>query len=120
MYYKISTVDDNKRVGLIWAAIAVFTGVAILLGIIFPDIFKFWGCVGVFLTCIGITSMIIDKIMGKIGFPWTSTISILIGLLLIIVNVVCRSIGNIGIIAGATGLIIVGIMAGVSIALRKR
>ncbi len=115
----ITTINNNKRVGLIWAAIAIFVGIAILLGVLYPTIFKFWGCVGVFLAGGGITSFIIDKVMKRPGLPWVSIIVTIIGAILIIVNVIFPTLGNIGIILGAVALIIVGILAGITIARRK-
>ncbi|HJJ36167.1 MAG TPA: hypothetical protein O0X27_03195 [Methanocorpusculum sp.] len=115
----ITIVNDNKRVGLIWAAIAVFAGIAILLGALPQTHYPFWGCVGVFLAGSGVSALIIDLVMQKPGFPWVSTISIIIGGILIIANIISPAIGSLGIVLGAVALIIVGIIAGITIARRK-
>ena len=115
----ITIVNDNKRIGIIWAAIAVFAGIAILLGVLPATQYPFWGCVGVFLAGFGVSALIIDQIMHKPGFPWVSIASIILGAILILVNIICPTIGNLGIVLGAVALIIIGIVAGINIARRK-
>jgi len=115
----ITIVNDNKRIGLIWAAIAVFAGIAILFGVLPETHYPFWGCVGIFLAGSGVSAFIIDLIMHKPGFPWVSTMAIILGVILVLVNIICPNIGNLGIVLGAIALIIVGVVAGINIARRK-
>lgn len=112
-------INDNKRIGLIWAAIAVFAGIAILVHLMWPDIFNFWGSVGLFLVGSGIASLIIDKVMEKPGFPVMPVVVIGIGAILVIINVVSKPSGSLAVMLGAIALIIIGIAAGISIIRRK-
>ena len=113
------TLEDNKRIGLIWAAVAVMAGVAILLGVLKPEFFNFWACAGIFLCGIGLVSCIIDLVMKKTGFPWFPAIIFLIGALLLAGRFLAPSVGNVGGVLAAAALIIIGIAAGIAVLRRK-
>lgn len=119
MYSMTMTTHDNKRTALIWACVAVIAGIAILLGVLMPDIFNFWACAGVFLCGTGLVSFIIDMVMKKEGFPVFALILFIIGVLLLAGRFLAPGIGYIGGLLAAAALIIIGVAAGIAVIRRK-
>jgi len=80
------TARDNRRMGFFWGGALIMLGVAILMGFLFPTIFNFWACAGLFLGGTGVIGIILDLSMQNKNGLWFTIALTVAGLLVLIGN----------------------------------
>jgi len=72
--------------GFFWGGALIMLGVAILMGFLFPTIFNFWACAGLFLGGTGVIGIILDLTMQNKNGLWFTIALTVAGLLVLIGN----------------------------------
>ncbi len=110
---------EDKRMKLIWAAVVLMAGIAILATLIIPAV-GFWEGVGIFLCGIGIISACLLLFMGKRASPVFSLLVVLAGALLLARGLLSGLIPGLssGVLLGAA-LVIIAVGAIIMIGMKK-
>ncbi|HJJ48400.1 MAG TPA: hypothetical protein O0X39_05375 [Methanocorpusculum sp.] len=90
-----TTTTEDKRMYIIWLSVVGMLAVAILLGLLLPNVFtSFWMCAGVFLAGVGLIAGILLLFMGKRYVSFFSLFLVVAGIVLILSGV----FANLGIV----------------------
>ena len=83
-----TTTTEDKRMYIIWLSVVGMLAVAILCGVLLPNVFtSFWMCAGVFLAGVGLIAGLLLMFMGKRYVSFFSFFLLLAGIVLILSGV---------------------------------